>query len=152
MSDFANTLKKQELYSHTKIYVYMVVNIHVVFLSVMGPHILVRNKVLEKRVAISSVYHEDGSSMFLRNVGNKVPKFSTINVYMKETIFFHKYSFHLKKLIYFLLRFLQLQKNAHILCGSFKIITNYVLGYRISKFLRLLAISQLKLCFSLLRI
>jgi len=74
-----------------------VVNIHVVVFSVMGPHILVRTKVLEKHVATSSLYHVDGSSMFLRNVGYKVPNFSTINVFTEVTILFHKYRFHLKK-------------------------------------------------------
>jgi hypothetical protein len=66
----------------------MVVNIHVVVFSVMGPHILVRTKALEKHVAIYSLYHEDESSMFLRNAGNKVPNFSTIHVYTQVTIFF----------------------------------------------------------------
>ena len=56
----------------------MVVKIHVVVISVMGPHRLLRNKVLEKHIAISSLYHEDGNSMFLRNVDNKVPNFSVI--------------------------------------------------------------------------
>jgi len=71
----------------------MMSNIHVVVFLVMRLHILVRNKLLEKHVAISSLYHEEGSSMFLRNVRNKVPKFSTINVYIKAKILFHKYLF-----------------------------------------------------------
>jgi len=75
----------------------MMVNIHVVVFLVMRFHILVRNKVLVKHVAISSVYHEGGRSIFLRNVGNKVPKSSTINVYIEVTILFHKYIFHLTK-------------------------------------------------------
>ena len=75
----------------------MMMNIFVVVFSVMRPHILVRNKVLEKHFVIFSLYHEEGSSVFHRNAGNKVPKFSTINVYIKVTILFQKYRFLLTK-------------------------------------------------------
>jgi hypothetical protein len=57
----------------------MVANSYVFVISVMEPHSLLLNKVLDKHVAISSLYHEDGVSMFLRNIRNKVPNFKVPN-------------------------------------------------------------------------